>query len=193
VRDRIRQTLDDHRRAAEALASMDVAPVEAAGRLLVGALRGGGKVLMCGNGGSAADAQHFAAELVGRYRTEREPLAAVALTTDTSILTAVGNDYGFEPIFERQVRALARPGDVVVGLSTSGSSKNVVRALFAARERGARTIAMLGANGGPVAEHADVAIRIPATETARIQEGHITVIHALCELVDAFWSADDPR
>jgi D-sedoheptulose 7-phosphate isomerase len=193
VHDRIRRTLDEHRRAAERLAAMDPAPVAEAAALIVAALRSGGKVLACGNGGSAADAQHFAAELVGRYRTERVPLPGIALTTDTSILTALGNDYGFEEIFARQVRGLARPGDVVIGLSTSGASRNVLAALEAARSMGAKTVAMAGAAGGPILQHADVAIQVPSSETPRIQEGHAALIHLFCELVDEAWSADVPR
>jgi D-sedoheptulose 7-phosphate isomerase len=182
--DAIRRTLEAHLDAAKALAQTDLSPLVAAGELLVRALRNGGTILVLGNGGSAADAQHFAAELMGRYRNERQGFRAIALTTDTSVLTALGNDYGFEEVFARQVRALARKGDVVVGLSTSGNSDNVVRALAAARERGAATIVLGGASGGRMVEHADIAILVPANDTPRIQEGHITLIHAFCELVD---------
>jgi len=153
-------------------------------QVLANALKGGKKVLLFGNGGSAADAQHIAAEIVGRFKRERRALPAVALTTDTSILTAVGNDYGFERVFERQVEALCQPGDVAVGISTSGNSENVVRGLLKARELGATTVAFSGKEGGKVAEIAHYAFVVPSYETPRIQECHITLGHVLCELID---------
>lgn len=159
--------------------------------LIADCLRGGGKVLFCGNGGSAADAQHVAAELVGRFAIEREPFPAIALTTDTSILTAVGNDWDFRDVFARQVRALARPLDLVVGISTSGRSPNVVRALEAAREKGATTLAFVGRNGGPIAKAADVVFKAPATVTARVQELHILAWHGICEIVEASLAAPE--
>jgi D-sedoheptulose 7-phosphate isomerase len=159
--------------------------------LITDCLRAGGKVLFCGNGGSAADAQHVAAELVGRFAIEREPFPAIALTTDTSILTAVGNDWDFRDVFARQVRALARPLDLVIGISTSGRSANVVRALEAAREKGATTLAFVGRNGGPIAKAADVAFKAPATVTARVQELHILAWHGICELVEASLAAPE--
>lgn len=144
----------------------------------------GKKVLWCGNGGSAADSQHLAAELVGRFRRERRGLASVALTTDTSILTAIGNDYGYEEVFRRQVEALCLAGDVVVGISTSGKSKNVRLALEAARKLGAFTVAFTGVDGGAMATIADETLRIASKDTARIQEGHILCGHMLCEWVE---------
>ncbi|HEY2405605.1 MAG TPA: SIS domain-containing protein [Polyangiaceae bacterium] len=158
--------------------------------VLTRALRSGHRVLFCGNGGSAADAQHVAAELVGRFAIEREPWPALALTTDTSILTAVGNDWDFKDVFARQVRAHARPGDVVVGISTSGRSPNIVRALDAARERGAFAIAFTGRNGGPIAKAADLAFRAPEAATPRIQELHILAWHGICEIVELALTAD---
>jgi D-sedoheptulose 7-phosphate isomerase len=158
--------------------------VIAAARLLADTLKAGGKILLFGNGGSAADAQHLAAEFVNRFQVERPPLAAVALTTDTSILTAVANDYDFREVFVKQVQALGRPGDVAVGLSTSGSSPNVVAALVAARDLGLRTLALSGGDGGPVARAAELAIVVPSRHTPRIQEVHITIGHVLCDLVD---------
>ena len=149
------------------------------------ALRSGGKLVFFGNGGSAADAQHLAAELVGRFRRERAGFRAIALTTDTSILTAVANDYGYGSVFERQVDALVGPGDLAIGLSTSGGSENVVRGLAAARRKGAATVALGGSRGGRMVDHADVSILVPSSDTARIQEAHIAIIHALCEIVDA--------
>ena len=144
----------------------------------------GNKVLWCGNGGSAADSQHMAAELMGRFRRERRGLASIALTTDTSILTAIGNDYGFERVFARQVEALCVKGDVVVGFSTSGNSKNVCRALETAQQLGAFTVALTGAGGGAIASIADITLRIASEETARIQEGHILCGHMLCDWVE---------
>lgn len=153
------------------------------------ALLRGNKVLWCGNGGSAADSQHLAAELVGRFRRERRALPSIALTTDTSILTAVGNDYGYEQVFRRQVEALCVPGDVVVGLSTSGSSRNVCLALEAARSLGAVTVAFTGAGGGVMKGVADLALCVASKDTARIQEGHILCGHMLCDWVELEISA----
>lgn len=144
----------------------------------------GHKVLWCGNGGSAADSQHLAAELVGRFRRERRGLASIALTTDSSILTAIGNDYGYEHVFRRQVEAMCVAGDVVVGISTSGNSKNVRLALEAAQGLGAFTVAMTGAGGGAMASMADAVIRVNSTDTARIQEGHILCGHIVCDWVE---------
>ena len=144
----------------------------------------GRKVLWCGNGGSAADAQHLAAELVGRFRRERRGLASLALTTNTSILTAIGNDYGYEHVFRRQVEALCVPGDVVVGISTSGNSPNVCAALKSAQDMGASTVAFTGAGGGAAASVADYALCIPSKDTARIQEGHILCGHMLCDWIE---------
>jgi len=158
--------------------------VAAAARLLADTLKGGGKILLFGNGGSAADAQHLAAEFVNRFQIERPPLAALALTTDTSILTSIANDYDFLEVFVKQIRALGRPGDVAVGFSTSGSSGNVVEALRVAREMGLRTMAFSGGDGGPVAKAAELALVVPSRNTPRIQEVHITIGHVLCDMVD---------
>ena len=148
-------------------------------------LKAGGKVLICGNGGSAADAQHIAAELVGRYRLERRPLPALALTTDTSALTAIGNDYGFEGIFARQLDALAQPGDAAVGISTSGNSPNVLSAIMTARSRGCVTVGLTGATGKRLAGLCDAAVLVPSVVTARIQECHITIGHLWAEAVES--------
>jgi D-sedoheptulose 7-phosphate isomerase len=159
--------------------------VVAAAELLAEVFKAGGRVLIFGNGGSAADAQHLAAEFVNRFQVERPPLAALALTTDTSILTAVANDYDFREVFAKQVRALGRPGDLAWGLSTSGRSPNVVAALEAARELGLKTLALSGGgDGGPVAAAAESALIVPSRNTPRIQEVHITLGHVLCDLVD---------
>ena len=159
-------------------------PIAAAARLLIEALAGGGKVVFFGNGGSAADAQHLAADFVGKFMRERRPLAAVALTADTAVLTAVGNDYGFERIFARQIEALVREGDIVVALSTSGRSQNVIEGIEAARRARARVVVLTGRNGGPLAGLADVVICVPSDHTGHIQEAHIAVGHALCELTE---------
>jgi D-sedoheptulose 7-phosphate isomerase len=159
-------------------------PIEAAARLLIDTLEGGGKVLLFGNGGSAADAQHIAAELVGRFKQERRGLPAVALTTDTSALTAIANDYGYEHVFARQVEALAAPGDVVVALSTSGNSPNVVRAVEAAARIGCAAIALTGRDGGTLGKLAQVHLNVPHDDTARVQEAHITLGHILCDCVE---------
>lgn len=152
--------------------------------MLVAGLTEGKKLLIMGNGGSAADAQHFAAEIIGRFKLERRALPAIALTTDTSILTALGNDYGFDRIFARQVEGLAQAGDLAVGISTSGNSPNVFAALEKARELGCRTIALLGKDGGTIKGQADLALIVPSVDTPRIQEGHLTIIHIICDLVE---------
>jgi len=150
------------------------------------------RVLVFGNGGSAAEAQHFAAELSGRFARERRALPALALTTDTSVLTAVGNDYGFERVFGRQVEAFGRPGDVAVGISTSGRSLNIVDGLRTARARGLTTIAVAGASAADMAPHADLVLAVIGPSTARIQEGHLTVLHVICDLVESALVASDP-
>ncbi len=148
------------------------------------ALSSGRKIMLAGNGGSAADAQHIAAEFVGRFKIERRPLPAIAFTTDTSLLTAVGNDYGFEEVFARQVRGLGQPGDLFIGISTSGNSPNVLRAISACREMGVTTVGFTGSGGGGMASDCDLLLAVPSSETPRIQESHILLGHLLCELVD---------
>lgn len=155
-----------------------------AGGMAVAALAEGNKILLFGNGGSAGDAQHIAAELTGRFVKERRGLAAIALTTDTSALTAIGNDYGYERVFSRQVEALARPGDLMVGISTSGNSANVVAALSLARELGCATLGMSGRDGGAMNGVCDLNLVVPDTNTARIQEMHIMIGHLICQIVD---------
>jgi D-sedoheptulose 7-phosphate isomerase len=160
------------------------AAISAAADALRQALRDGRTVLVCGNGGSAADAQHFAAELVGRFTRERRAWPALALTTDTSALTAIGNDYGFDRVFARQVEAHGRPGDVLVGISTSGGSTNVLAAVETAKARGLVTIGLTGRDGGAVGRAVDVHLNVPSPSTARTQEVHITLLHVLCDLVE---------
>lgn len=166
------------------------APFDRLAERAADALRSGGKLLLFGNGGSAADAQHIAAELVGRFQRERAALAAIALTTDTSILTSVGNDYGFDAIFARQVQGLGRPGDVAIGFSTSGNSGNVVAGLRAAQAAGLHAAAFCGAGGGALAAFADPLLLVPSDETPRIQEMHILLGHALCDAVETMLAAE---
>lgn len=161
------------------------AMTEAAG-MMVMTILSGGKILLCGNGGSAADAQHWAAELVGRFQKERKAMAAVALTTDTSILTAIGNDYGYDAVFARQVEALGRAGDLLIGISTSGNSANVVNAIAKAREKNMRVIGFTAKGGGKMADLCDVLLDVPTENTARAQEVHELMGHTLCELVENY-------
>ena len=163
--------------------------IEAVVSLLIETLENGGTVFWCGNGGSASDSQHLAAELVGRFKINRKPLRSVALTTDTSVITATGNDYGFENVFKRQIQALGRPGDLVVGISTSGSSPNVVSAIIEARKMEIRTIAFTGKKKSPLWMEADIFIAIPSEETSHIQEGHIAVGQLICGIVEAHFFA----
>ena len=169
--------------AAQVLA----APIARGVELMAAALRAGGKILACGNGGSAADAQHFAAELVNRFERERPPLAGLALTTDSSALTSIGNDYGYEQVFEKQLRALGRKGDVLLAISTSGNSANVIAAMRAARELGVQVVALTGNGGGKMAAAlapGDVHVCVPHKRTMRIQEVHLLVLHCLCDGID---------
>ena len=172
----------------------ELAPALAAGvDLMFGALTNNARILACGNGGSAADAQHFVAELVGRFERDRLPLAGIALNTDTSIMTAVGNDYGFNAVFERQVAALGQPGDILVAISTSGNSPNVLRAIEAAHERDMQIIALTGKGGGKInglLNETDVHLCVPHDRTMRIQEVHILLLHALCDGIDALLLGD---
>ncbi len=184
MKDRINAALRSHREVMDALQQELTPKIIRVASMLIDAFRGGNKLLVMGNGGSAADAQHLAGEIVGRFRLERPGLPALALSTDTSILTAVGNDYGFDEVFRRQVEAHARTGDVVIGISTSGSSPNVLSALRLAGERGCRTIGLLGKDGGSIRELVEIDLTVPGYDTPRIQEGHITIIHILCELVE---------
>ncbi len=184
------QAIDDHQVVMTALATLEPQVRGVADRM-VAALRGGGTVLWFGNGGSASQAQHFATELVGRYLVDRPGLASVALTTDGSLLTAVANDGGFEDVFARQLDALCRPGDVAVGLSTSGTSPNVVRGLEVANERGAFTVGITGGDGGKLATVAQATLIVPSTATPRIQEAHLFLGHELCHLVEAEMAGED--
>ena len=183
--------LDTHIRVAE-----DAAPlldeVRAIGAVLVDAFTHGGTLYTFGNGGSAADAQHFTGELIGHYRRDRRPLPAVTLTTDATVSTCIANDYAFEEVFSRQVEALARPGDVVAAFTTSGRSANVIGGLTAARARGATTLLFAGGDGGPSLPLADHALLAPSTQTPRIQELHTFLLHALSEMLDAWAAGEEP-
>lgn len=183
VAEHFNESIQTKQQAAQVLAQ----PTARAAELLFNTLANDGKFLICGNGGSAADAQHFAAEMTGRFEKERMELAAIALTTDTSALTAIGNDYGFEHIFSKQVRALGRPGDILLGISTSGNSGNVIEAIKAAHERDMRILAFTGRDGGKIAamlKDNDILLNVPHPRTARIQENHIVLVHALCDCID---------
>ncbi len=180
------------KRAAAALAPV----IAEAGTLMSDALQRGNKLLACGNGGSASDAQHFSGELLGRFERERDGLPAVALSTDTSAMTAIANDYDFNQVFAKQVTALARSGDVLLAITTSGNSANVLEAVTAAHTRGAAVVALTGRDGGKIADMLqgeDVEIRIPAERTCRIQESHILVIHCLCDIIDSLMAGELPE
>ncbi len=181
----IENSLKAHIDLFETILRSELSIIEECAELIFKTLEAGKKILICGNGGSAADAQHIAAEFVGRYETERRGLPAIALTTDTSALTALGNDYGFERIFARQVEALASEGDLLIAISTSGNSPNITAAVMSAREIGCQTLGMTGAKGKKLASLCDKCILVPAERTARIQEAHITIGHIWCEIVDA--------
>ena len=180
----IEARLRENIRTQEQVLQTLVPVIERACRMLIEALEGGRKLLLFGNGGSAADSQHIAAELVGKLLVKRRALPAIALTTDTSNLTALANDFGYETVFQRQVEALGQPGDVAIGLSTSGHSPNVLAAVKTAREMGLKTMALTGRDGGPLGRLVDVALIVPSDSTQRIQESHITTGHILCELIE---------
>lgn len=185
MRDRIIRIIDEHLEATERLREQLVPAIEACAAQVTRCLRAGRTVFWCGNGGSAADAQHMAAELVGRFERDRPGYGSVALTTDTSILTSVGNDFGFDYIFSRQVESLGKAGDILMALSTSGNSPNVIRAVEAARQKGIFSIGLLGRDGGSLRGLCELAVIVPAESTARIQEMHGLIGHILCDQVEA--------
>lgn len=187
----IERSLNQHLDVFNKVIGEITGPIDDCAKILIETFKAGKKVLICGNGGSAADAQHIAAEFVGRYETERTALPAIALTTDTSALTALANDYDFERIFARQVDALANDGDCLIAISTSGNSRNVIAAVMTARNRGCKVVGMTGANGKKLASLSDTCILVPSERTARVQEVHITVAHIWCEMVDE-WMATGP-
>jgi len=185
MEDKIKADIEEHIALFEEVKTSLLPNIVSMGRLMRSVLDKGNKILAAGNGGSAADAQHFVAELVGRYLKERAPLAAIALTTDTSILTAVGNDYGFDYIFSRQVAGLGKPGDLFLGISTSGNSPNLVNAFQVAKENGVITLALVGKQGGPMMEMADHCVLVPSQNTPRIQEAQQWIWHTWCDLIDS--------
>jgi D-sedoheptulose 7-phosphate isomerase len=186
----VEHSLAEHQAVFNTLAGEHIASIQRCSEVLIETFRNGKKVLLVGNGGSAADAQHIAAEFVGRYESERRALPAIALTTDTSALTALANDYDFERIFARQVDALASSGDCLIAISTSGNSPNVLAAVMSARAKGCRVIGMTGAKGTKLAGLSDACILVPSNRTARIQEAHITIAHLWCETIDEMLAAE---
>ncbi len=184
VLDKIRQQLRESAQIKQLMAETLSNTIAKAAAMITNCIRSGGKAIFFGNGGSAADAQHLAGELVGRFRLERAAFPAMALTTDTSVITSLANDYGYDTIFARQVEAHARETDVVVGISTSGNSANVVAGLKKAKQAGAKTIGLVGGNGGEIAKIADIILVVPSSDTPRIQEGHITIGHIICDIVE---------
>ena len=185
LRSQIAETLHESIAVKRAIAEQLIEQICTAAEWMISTLRTGHKLLLFGNGGSAADAQHVAAELIGRFEKERRPLPAIALTTNTSILTALGNDYGVDTIFARQIEALGQTGDLAIAISTSGNSPGILAGAKAARARGLRVIGLTGEDGGQLAGLCDLALCIPSRRTARIQEGHISIFHALCEVTEA--------
>jgi len=195
LNDRIRQQFTDSAQTKLAAVDAMAAPIAAAVEAMVAAIRTGGKIMACGNGGSAADSQHFAAELLNRFEKERGPLPGLALTTDTSTLTSIGNDYRYEDVFSKQVRGLGKKGDVLLAISTSGNSPNVIEAIKAAHEIGVRVVALTGKGGGKMTALLaadDIHLCVPADRTARIQEVHLLTLHCLCDGIDALILGDTP-
>ena len=184
MNDLIQSEFFSHIDTAEATLRELVGSIEKAGEMMIDALKSGNKIMLCGNGGSAADAQHFAAELSGRYLEDRDAIACVALTTDTSALTAIGNDFGFEFIFSRQVEALTKNGDILLAISTSGNSQNVINAINVAKSKGCKTIGLSGKDGGAMNDCLDFNIIVPSSSTPRIQEMHLLIEHILCNIIE---------
>lgn len=184
MKEKIIAEINEHIELKKKILSSSVPAIEKVAELCIETLANKNKILVCGNGGSAADAQHMAGELIGRFKKERAALPAIALSTDSSILTCIGNDYSFDDVFKRQVEGLAREGDLVVGISTSGNSKNVIKALEAGKKAGARTVVLTGGDGGKMKDLADAACVVPSKNTPRIQEAHITFIHIICLLIE---------
>lgn len=180
----LKRSLEEHLETIQSLLNSNLGEIERTGQIICRTLAAGNKILLCGNGGSAADAQHIAAELVGRYEQQRRAFPAIALTTDTSALTALSNDYGYEEVFARQVLGLAVKGDLLIAISTSGKSHNIVKAVEQAKLIGCQTLALTGCSGEPLASLCDAALVIPCERTSRVQEAHITIGHLWCEMVD---------
>ena len=191
MKDKIMAGLKESIRVKEDILENQVEVIGKIVKIIIKTLKGGGKVLLFGNGGSAADAQHLAAELVGRFKRERKGLPALALSTNTSILTSVGNDYSFAQVFARQIEALGKQEDVAMGISTSGQAGNVIKGILAARARGIFTIGLTGGGGGKLGKLVDLALIVPSSDTPRIQEAHITIGHLICQLVEEKLSEKD--
>lgn len=185
MNDKIEQIFKESITVKQDTLNANVNKIAEAAKEIITALQNGGKVILFGNGGSAADSQHIAAELIGRFQKDRKSLSAIALTTDSSILTALGNDYGFDIIFARQIEGLGKSGDVAFGISTSGNSKNVIEGIKKAKEMSLKTITLTGCDGGQLANMSDISLNVPSNNTARVQESHICVAHAICELVES--------
>jgi D-sedoheptulose 7-phosphate isomerase len=180
----ILSSIENSIKVKRSVAETQVSGIEAAAKAIIKSIKGGGKVLVFGNGGSAADSQHFAAELVGRFKKDRKPYGAISLTVNTSTLTAIANDYGYDMSFSRQLEALGKKGDVAFGISTSGNSKNVIEAIKKASDMGILTIGLMGSGGGAMKKECDIPIVVGSNDTPRVQEAHITIIHIICELID---------
>lgn len=183
INEMIKKELEEHKKTAEAIFELQD-EIKKACEMAVSTLKNGGKILLCGNGGSAGDAQHIAAELSGRYKKERAGLAGIALTTDTSALTAIGNDYGYEFVFSRQLEAIGRSGDLLIAISTSGNSPNVIKALKTANDMGVRTLGLSGKDGGTMNGLCELNLIMPSSDTPRIQEMHILIGHTICQAID---------
>ena len=184
IKKMIQSEFEAHQKTIEAVTERLIPDVEKASKIAIETLKNGNKILLCGNGGSAADAQHIAAELTGRYKAERRGLPAITITTDTSALTAIANDYGYERVFDRQMEALANKGDLLVAISTSGNSPNIINAIETAKKIGCKTIGLSGKDGGAMNNICDLNIIIPSNDTPRIQEMHILVGHTICQAID---------
>ncbi|MDP3804657.1 MAG: D-sedoheptulose 7-phosphate isomerase [Candidatus Omnitrophota bacterium] len=184
MKELIKKRIEESVKVKESLCKAEADNIEKAALVIIKSLKAGGKLLVFGNGGSAADSQHIAAELVGRFKKERKALAAIALTANTSTITAIANDYGYDVVFSRQIEALGNPGDVALGISTSGNSKNVIEAFKTAKAKGMKRVSLTGCGGGKLREECDISIIIDSKDTPRIQEAHILIGHILCELIE---------
>lgn len=185
----IQSELNDHKETIQNVIDSLENKIQEACEMSLNTINSGNKIMLCGNGGSAADAQHIAAEFTGRYKVERRGLPAIALTTDTSALTAIGNDYGYDRVFERQVESLANPGDLLIGISSTGNSENVIKAFKKAKEIGCKTIGLSGKGGGKFNDSCDLNVVVPSENTPRVQEMHILIGHTICQIVDTYYNS----
>lgn len=182
----IQKELSEHKETINSVINVLPSTIQKACEMSLETIKSGKKILLCGNGGSAADAQHIAAEFTGRYKVERKGLPAIALTTDTSALTAIGNDYGYDRVFERQVESLANPGDLLIGISSTGNSDNVIKAFKKAKEIGCKTVGLSGKGGGNFNDNCDLNVVVPSEDTPRVQEMHILIGHTICQIIDTY-------